>query len=311
MARKNGHFQTSRVSQPARQESEIPRAAGERNRPNALSNTRRSKNFVFDASPVKWQVLHTMTHEKTIAGRHRALSVLQMLRPHKVAESKKVRVGRFFDGGYVMLDDFDGVKAAYSLGINDDVSWDKDIALRGIPIYQYDHTIDALPEEDDLFHWRKLGIGSRYDTDPALQTLEKLIIENGHETEQELILKCDIESAEWMLLRETSASVLRQFRQIVLEIHGLQMAAEHDHAENVRRAIFNLTAHHRVVHIHGNNFADWCVVGGMAVPAVLEVTLARLDQGKFSVSDEVFPTSLDMPCWSEAADYHLGKFEYA
>jgi hypothetical protein len=89
------------------------------------------------------------------------------------------------------------------------------------------------------------------------------------------------------------------------------MAAEPEHADRVRRAILNLTANHRVVHIHANNFADWCVVGGMAVPVVVEVTLVRLDQGEFSISDEIFPTSLDMPCWSEAADYHLGHFDYA
>ena len=35
-----------------------------------------------------------------------------------------IRVGRDNDGGYVMVNDFDDVKNAYSCGINDDVSWD-------------------------------------------------------------------------------------------------------------------------------------------------------------------------------------------
>ncbi len=234
-----------------------------------------------------------------------------MLRPHKVAGLRKVRVGRFFDGGYVMLDDFDGVKAAYSLGINDDVSWDRDIAAHGIRIFQYDHTIQELPGQHEMFNWQNIGIGSAEDEDPNLRTFHELIKENGHEHETELMLKCDIEYAEWVLLRETPTSVLKQFRQIVMEIHGIHMAAQEEHADRVRRGILNLTTHHKVVHVHANNFADWCVIGGMAVPTVIEVTLARHDRGEFSVSDEVFPTSLDMPCWSEAADYHLGRFDYA
>ena len=41
-----------------------------------------------------------------------------------------VRVGRDYDGGYVMVDDFKDVKNAYSCGINDDISWDLDFSTR-------------------------------------------------------------------------------------------------------------------------------------------------------------------------------------
>jgi hypothetical protein len=82
------------------------------------------------------------------------------------------------------------------------------------------------------------------------------------------------------------------------------------HANNVRTAILNLVTSHRVVHIHANNFAPWCVVGGIPIPAVLELTLARLDEGEFSPSDEIFPTMLDMPCHASQADHYLGRFEF-
>lgn len=54
------------------------------------------------------------------------------------------RIGRDYDGGYLMLNVFHG-NIAYSFGINDDVSWDEDVANRGYEVYLYDHTIDALP----------------------------------------------------------------------------------------------------------------------------------------------------------------------
>lgn len=58
-----------------------------------------------------------------------------------------VRIGRKNDGGYVMFDDFESRKYAYSIGIADDVSWDRDIASRGLDVYMYDHTIQGLPEK--------------------------------------------------------------------------------------------------------------------------------------------------------------------
>ena len=68
-----------------------------------------------------------------------------------------VRVGAANDGGYVMLDDLPG-GVAYSFGINDDVSWDDDMASYGYEVYMYDHTIDALPYVKGAFHFFKKGI---------------------------------------------------------------------------------------------------------------------------------------------------------
>ena len=79
-------------------------------------------------------------------------------------------------------------------------------------------------------------------------------------------------------------------------------------ASRVRAALLNLSPSHRVVHVHANNFAPWAVVGGVPVPSVLELSFARLDTGSFSVSDEVFPRALDMPCLSKEADFYLGRF---
>ena len=46
-----------------------------------------------------------------------------------------------------MLDDFGGITAALSLGVADDPSWDLAIGERGIPTFQFDHTINKPPAE--------------------------------------------------------------------------------------------------------------------------------------------------------------------
>jgi hypothetical protein len=250
-----------------------------------------------------------MDHDLSEDGRHRALSILTMLRPHKVAGLSKIRIGRLFDGGYIMLDDFQCISAAYSLGINDDVSWDLDIARRGIPVFQYDHTIENLPCPHPLFHWEKKRIDGVADDNT--ETIEEAIGNNGHGTATDMLLKCDIEGSEWLTFRATSASVLKKFRQIVVEVHGFDHINNGPDAENVRSTISNLTANHFVVHVHANNHNPWIVVGGIPIPNVMELTLARRDIGEFSVSDEVFPTPLDMPNKRGVADYYLGRFEFA
>jgi hypothetical protein len=252
-----------------------------------------------------------MLHDFSPAATFMALDTLRMLRPHKLVGSNKIRLGRLYDGGYVMVDRFEEVEAAYSLGINDDVSWDLDIAARGVPCFQYDPTIEALPQQHPLFNWKSVWIGGEVDRSANRETLENLIVENGHENSRNLLLKCDIEGAEWILLQRTPSRVMRQFSQMVFEIHGLEMLADPYHGNNVRNAFLNLTAFHHVVHVHANNFASWHIVGGVPVPGVIELTLLRKDEGEFELSEETFPTILDMPCHRDRADMYLGRFDFS
>ncbi len=251
-----------------------------------------------------------MDQDVTVEAMHTVLSLLRLLRPHRVEGVPKTRVGRLFDGGYVMLDSFEDVGAAYSLGINDDVSWDLDMAARGIPVFQFDHTIERLPREHELFRWERTGIAHQADPGRSLDTLPSLMARNGHDGARDLVLKCDIEGYEWDVLAFTPSRILGQFRQIVLELHDLQNLREMAFANLAHRAVRNLLLTHRVVHVHGNNFARWAVVGGVPVPRVIELSFARLDHGAFIVSDEVFPTALDMPCHSKEADLYLGRFAF-
>lgn len=239
----------------------------------------------------------------------RVRDVLRHLQPHRLVGGRKLRVGRFYDGGYVMEDQFQNVEAAYSLGINDDVSWDMDIARLGVPIFQYDHTIAGPPESHPLFSWKPIRIDGHASGEGSA-TLVSLVEANGHNSATNMILKCDIEGSEWPLLQATPNKTLKQFSQIVIEIHSMDMLLDEGHANNIRRALMNLTASHYVTHVHANNFAPLMVIGGIPVPNVMELTLLRKDMGTFEVSDESFPTPLDMPCHSREADIFLGRFSF-
>lgn len=236
------------------------------------------------------------------------LAILKRLEPMRAVELQKIRIGKECDGGYAMLDDFGGITAAYSIGICDEVSWDLAMAERGIEVFQYDHTIDALPLQHARFHWEKTGLGASATS--QLETLPRLLEKNGHLGRSDLLLKCDIEGCEWEVLDALPPECLRHFKQIVLEIHFLERLTNPDFARLVERAVGMLTADHRVIHVHANNHRPYCIIGGVPLPSVLELTLARAHDVPMEKTEEVFPALLDTPCYRGRADFCLGTFRF-
>lgn len=214
-----------------------------------------------------------------------------------------VRLGRPNDGGYVMLDrGLDGVPA-YSLGVGDDVSWDLAMAERGCDVWLYDHTITALPETHPALHWERVGIAAESAGD--MRSLADLITANGHQDRTDLILKMDIEGAEWEVLEVAASETLAQFSQIVMEVHG--MAPDINEGHERRAAVLRrLNETHQLFHVHGNNWGSLAIVGGIPIVDVMELCYARRGDYSFTPTTQVFPTPLDQPCHPERPDYFLG-----
>lgn len=190
---------------------------------------------------------------------------------HQIANFKFKRLGRSGDGGYMMLDDFDNHKIAYSFGISDDVSWDKDAIASGISdVYMYDHTIDGLPEENKGFHWQKTGIAGIYDKNiPELRTLKQLLEDNKHIDKTGMLLKMDVEGAEWDVLCNSDSNIFNKFSQIVLELHDMNKKENH---EKIVKALQNLNKTHALINMHGNNWQGYEICDGFSIPDALEVT---------------------------------------
>lgn len=217
---------------------------------------------------------------------------------------KFCRVGKIYDGGYVMVEDFGQSTVAYSFGISDDVSWDADMAARGLDIYMYDHTIEALPEENPKFHWKKLGItGIVQESQPELKTLTQLLIENGHTEEKNMILKMDVEGAEWEVLAGLDTSELKRFSQIVLEVHGL---CQPNRVEMIENSLQTLNETHALVHIHGNNYTGYILHDGQCLPDTLECTYVLKERYPVQPATTFSPMLLDMRNYSNGADIMLG-----
>ena len=236
-----------------------------------------------------------------------------LLHLHEVPGLGLVHVGREHDGGYLMLDDFrgedDGRRIAYSFGISDDVSWDLAMAERGYDVYMYDHTIEACPGSHERFHYHKLGIGARSEPENLLCTLGEILAVNGHEQAEHMILKMDVEGAEWQVLDLLPDSVLQRFDQIVLELHWLVTSMEEGKNAEMLRVLSRLGRMHALVHLHGNNNASHLELGEQAIPDVIEVTyVSRRSYQARALRSAVLPSSLDMPNCAALPEIILGSW---
>lgn len=238
----------------------------------------------------------------------RILNTLSLMEVQAVA-CGKVRIGGPNDGGYVMADDFARNAIAYSIGVGPQVQWDVEMAGRGMIVHQYDHTVPGLPEEHPNFRYRPLGIAPDL-SDPQLVTLDAMLEANGHAQLANMILKIDVEGAEWDVFDAMPHETLARFDQVVVELHGLEFLGQDSFRDRCDRVLRKLAYAHVPVHVHANNYAGVHMIEGVPVPAVVELTYCLRSRFTFLPSDETFPTALDEPCRADAPDIFLGRFRF-
>ena len=222
--------------------------------------------------------------------------IFSYLTPRKVVGFDKRRTGADEDGGYVMLDDFARVTQAYSLGISDDVSWDLDMAKLGIPVRQFDYSVEGPPVTNPLFTFS--------------QTKIEKVGDLGLSEGPGQILKIDIEGSEWEFLAHASPQDLAQFQQITGEFHDFDRYYEPGWQQTAVRAFRKLNETHQLIHLHGNNRSASFDTGRFRLPLALELSYVLKSSYTFEKTTESFPGPLDRPNDTAIPDFALnGIFE--
>jgi tetratricopeptide (TPR) repeat protein len=222
------------------------------------------------------------------------INTLRLLKPNKAVGFDKIRIGSAADGGYIQLNDFTNISHAISLGISTDDNWDISLALRGIPVDQFDHSILEAPTSHRLLNFSRTKISAHRSAGTV--TLEDIVAPYSRPGVPDLILKMDIESDEWDVLDNTSAEILSRFAQVICEYHSFHLLRESQFQMRARRVLEKLGRQFSVIHTHANNFGGVSTMAGKAIPHVLEVTYANRERYKIEASDESLPTPLDFPC---------------
>lgn len=146
--------------------------------------------------------------------------------------------------------------------------------------------------------------------EPTLRFLDWYLWKNGHMNEDHMLLKMDVEGAEWGAFEQVNPVLLTQFDQIVLEIHDLIKAHTDRKRMQILGVLHKLNQTHYIVHAHGNNNSGAIALEGRLIPDVLELTFVNKQLVSVDTENVVtLPRDLDQPNDPNRREYVLGEMK--
>ena len=212
----------------------------------------------------------------------------------------KERIGRQYDGGYVICDLPKEYDCFISGGISNDISFEQAFLHKfpHIPCFAFDGTIPRLPAKDERIWFIRKNLGKE-ETD-TLTNLHSVLAPFAN-----IFMKIDIEGHEFRLFPTFSDEQMRKIKQLVVEIHTPADIKLHPTyfaglSDVTHSDMFDLFAKfkrtHTLVHVHPNNGCLTHQVDGITLPNVFECTFIRNDFVNQRVpNSESLPFSIDMP----------------
>lgn len=173
------------------------------------------------------------------------------LQPVKLKNCELRRFGEKHDGGYLLCGNLlDGVESGYSYGISGYDGWGCDVSrtLR-VPVHQYDCfdlTRPMCERGNTVFHEECVGSAAGVQEGRLFDTVEAHVAKNG-DIGKRLLVKMDVEGAEWATFEATPDGILQRIDQLAVEFHGTD--------EQFIPAILKLKQFFHVAHLHWNNFS--------------------------------------------------------
>ena len=178
-------------------------------------------------------------------------TLFEELQPVGLSNCELQRFGERNDGGYLLCGNLLGsIKTGYSYGIAGYDKWGCDVARRfDVTVHQYDCFDLQQPVCRDgrtIFHTDCIGPSPRTDeAGRVFDTLENQLAANG-DAANRVLVKMDIEAAEWDTLLRAPDAVLQRIDQLAIELHAIGLE---DQLAVVRR----LKQFFHVAHLHYNN----------------------------------------------------------
>lgn len=229
------------------------------------------------------------------------------IHPVKLSNCEFERIGDPHDGGYLICGNLlTSAQSLYSYGISGSDQWGCTLSGRlKLPVHQYDcFNVDHPPCEGatPVFHPECVGPARKTEDGRVFDTVDAQIARNG-DAGKRLVMKMDVEGAEWPTFLATPDEVLQQIDQLSVEFHGVE---EDGLAEVFRK----LSATFHVVNVHYNNWTCEPAVAPFKAKA-FEVLFVNK---KIAVVDPhatmLTPNPIDAPnnwmrpdCQGTAADY--------
>jgi hypothetical protein len=174
------------------------------------------------------------------------------IQPVRIPNCDLQRFGEPHDGGYPLCANLlGGVKAGYSYGISGYDQWGCEVSRRlRIRVHQYDCfnlQEPSCPGGQTMFHGECIGTARAIQDGRPFDTLAGQFARNG-DAAVPLVMKIDVEGAEWDAFLLAPDSALSQIEQLDVEFHNV---GDPKYVETIRR----LKTFFHIAHVHYNNFS--------------------------------------------------------
>ena len=179
-------------------------------------------------------------------------SLFALLQPVTLTNCTIERFGEVNDGGYLVCANLLGeVQAGYSYGISGYDQWGCDVSRKfDVRVHEYD-CFDlrepSCPDGELRFHAECVGTAAGQIDGRQFDTLARQIARNGDDGKR-LVVKVDVEGAEWDSFLLTPDSVFEHIDQLVVEFHGVGDDRFPAAVEILKRFFY-------VAHVHFNNYS--------------------------------------------------------
>jgi hypothetical protein len=183
-----------------------------------------------------------------------------MLRPGTKEELRLL--GSKYDGGYFLPISFHKIDVLISAGIGDNLDFERDIASSIQKGFLFDGSIAPPKSLPKNLQFSREYIGAI--TNGETRSIKEVI--ESHKGQ--ILLKLDIEGAEYEVLDSLSDDLLRRCPIIVCEFHDLRHQI--DMHQRVWDVFQKLLMNHHLVWSGTNNFAHFYYLHGRRYPNVIE-----------------------------------------
>jgi hypothetical protein len=224
------------------------------------------------------------------------VEALSLLTPFDI-DRPKIRIGPNTDGGYILADCISPAQTVLSYGIGTEYRCDIELAERGHDVYMFDHTIEAIQPGNKQLNFFREGVAGGTDISQNLFSIKDHLHRHQIRGDQ-LILKMDVEGAEFDALEAVPDDTLDRFEQIVFEVHSLNNLDDPDFRNRFRRIFRRLNSTFTLFHVHANNYDGpngLAIVSGIPVSPLLELSYVRSARVHRRASQTLYPTALDYP----------------
>ena len=199
---------------------------------------------------------------------------LKKLMPYEVG-FELIRLGENSDGGYLLPKDFAEIKYCYSAGVGFVTQFEKDLEekfdIKSKMLDICDVPKNLLPKKS-IFIKKKLSIN---------KSDQNISINEFIDTQDEIILKLDIEGDEYSNLIDLDEKKISYIRILILEIHDLRNLRSPFFFKIFNEVVDKLSKYFYFCHLHPNNTSKVKKIGKLKIPDMLELTLINKKRVKF------------------------------